>query len=260
MRRLRRLPTADMSSTDAITGPGGIDWREVIDRASALGSRVSGDGRADFETLARELGAAATTRSLLTELLRDERFLARVAEQSFHHTNHFDKIVFLADGDAGAMRLALNLWRPPFTTSEVADEQIHDHRCEFWSTILFGTLRSEEFERNTGGETYEEVRYRAAASLSGAKRNEYRPIGPVGLRRTRHVVHRAGTTYHLARRQIHRIVISDEPTATLLLRGPYETEKTSLFTTEEPCEDVELPALGLERLRDDIEFVLARIA
>ncbi len=184
--------------------------------------------------------------------------MATVAHRSFGHTNHFDKIVLLGDETGGAFRLVLNLWRPPYTADQVADGQIHNHRCEFWSTILFGSLRASEFERHESGEPYVELRYRPALNIRGEKRNEYRILGQCKLRRRTDVEWSKGMTYHLPRDRIHRIVISDEPTATLLLRGPHEVVDTSIFARR-PYEDMDLPALRIDELRDDLEFSLKMI-
>ena len=186
--------------------------------------------RAAFDLIA-SLGRSASLRSILDSIESSPEQLQRIAERSFHHTNHFDKIVLLDEELNARLRLVLNLWRPPFSMEEVEDEQIHNHRNDFWSTILFGELESWEFVRSEHGEPYHETLYRPSRTGSAAKVNEYSPLGSACLRLKGTHRWQAGSTYYLHHAVIHRIVISQVATATLLLKGPHVAEVTSLFSS-----------------------------
>ena len=54
-------------------------------------------------------------------------------------------------------------------------------------------------------------------------------------------------------------MISEQPTATLLLRGPYQTEESSIFSNSKQYEDADLPALDVKAVREDLEFTLRSI-
>lgn len=209
--------------------------------------------------LARMLGRREVIGEVIVRLLDDERAIDAVASRSFHHSNHFDKLVLVGDTTCAAYRLTIHLWRPPYSSAEVDDEQIHDHRCNFWSTVLFGCVRSTEFARDPSGELYGEVRYSPSWSASGVKHNCFRHVGTAQLRAVRHPVHQAGSTYHLPWHTIHRISISERPVASLVLRGPHVAAESSVFRTGEPYTDADLPPLAPDVVRDDLRFILKSI-
>src|SRR5688572_28976068 len=89
-----------------------------------------------------EIGARDRIIRLIDELLDSESLLGEVAARSYRHVNLFDKIVLVGNSDPSAYRLTFHLWLPPYTDPELRQELIHEHRFDFWSTILTGTLRS----------------------------------------------------------------------------------------------------------------------
>lgn len=235
-----------------------MDLTAVAARLRKLGPEpVSGKRHA--AELARLLGRRDVIGEIITRLLDDEHAVDAVARRSFHHSNHFDKLVLVDDGSGAAHRLTIHLWRPPYSSAAVEDEQIHDHRCNFWSTVLFGSLRSTEFARDPSGEPYAEVRYSPSWSALGAKHNNFRPVGTARLRTARHPTHEVGSTYHLPWHTIHRISISKRPVASLVLRGPYVAAESSVFRTGDPYTDAELPPLASEVVRDHLQFIFRSI-
>ena len=232
-----------------------MDLASIADCIRELGPNpLTGEQKAGH--LSRLLGRPEVIGEVLTRLLCDERVLDAVARRSFHHSNHFDKLVLL---DSAAHRLTIHLWRPPYTLAEVQDEQIHDHRCNFWSTVLFGSLRATEFARDPSGEPYAEVRYSPSWSPSGVKHNGFRPVGTALLRGASRVNHESGSTYHLPWYTIHRISISEQPAASLVLRRPHIAAESSVFRTGQPYTDADLPPLAPEVVRDNLQFILRSI-
>lgn len=243
-------------------------WKSAVDEsavatlegiAGIVRSMPGDDSVATRQTLldlVARIGHSDNVRRLVDAIDRDAKRLVEIANRSFRHTNYFDKIVLLDDEIESTYRLTLHLWRPPFTQEEVDDDHIHDHRCDFWSTVLFGVLQSEEFVRSDNGPKFQELTYRPARTDRGVKVNEYVPAGAVGLRRTRVVRHATGATYFLPRERIHRIAISQrEPTATLLLRGPHRTASTSLFSNTRCYSNIALAPFEVPVLRDRLDFV-----
>jgi hypothetical protein len=231
----------------------------TLDRLEEVVPRLPTDGstqarRAALD-LASALGRPENVRRLLDDIEGNAERLGEIASRSFRHTNYFDKIV-LIDDESAAYRLTVHLWRPPFTIEEVGDDHIHDHRCDFWSSVLFGVLNSEEFERSDDAPRFREVIYRPARSEQGVKINEYEPRDSVGLRRTRVVRHSQGDTYFLPHDRIHRIAITPhEPTATILLRGPHRRDSTSLFSNTRRYSNLALAPFSVSDLIDRLHFV-----
>lgn len=215
--------------------------------------------RTAFDLIA-SLGHPLSLRSLLDSIQSSPEQLQRIAQRSFHHTNHFDKIVLLDEEVNSRFRLVLHLWRPPFSLEEVEDEQIHNHRNDFWSTVLFGKLESWVFVRSEYGDSYHETLYRPSRIGNAAKVNEYSPLGSACLRLRGIQRWHAGSTYYLHHAIIHRIAISQVATATLLLKGPHVAESTSLFSSSPwSTRRVELRPFDLTVLVDRFDFIRRNI-
>lgn len=216
-------------------------------------SEVSRQAALELSTL---IGRPANVRRLLESIEGSPEQLQRIAQSSFRHTNHFEKIVLLDEEGDSRFRLSLHLWRPPYTSEEVVDEHIHDHRSDFWSTVLFGEIESWEFVRTEQGGPYYETLYRPARSRRGGKVNEYSPNGVARLRSSGTKRWSAGSTYYLHRETIHRIAISQTAAATLLLKAPHVSPATSLFSTSPwSSRRVELKPFHVSWLVDCFEFI-----
>ncbi|WP_330252856.1 hypothetical protein OG874_43605 [Nocardia sp. NBC_00565] len=201
--------------------------------------------------------APAVIAKLIDSMYANPDYLAVVAARSYHHANHFDKIILVDDEAENGFRLAIHLWRPPYTSDEVGDDQIHSHRCEFWSNVLFGALDSLEYCRSDTGTTFTEVTYGAEYSDTGAKINVYTTVGDATLADARYIRRPAGTTYHLPDYCIHRIRISIRiPTATILVRGPHTREMSSVFSnTTVYAPTAEMQPLTVDQLRERLHFI-----
>ncbi|QSB15080.1 hypothetical protein JQS43_01480 [Natronosporangium hydrolyticum] len=196
-------------------------------------------GNLDFITRLGEPGAMVDR---LRALLADPAALAEVAGRSYHHVNHFDKVV-LVDSAAG-YRLTLHIWDPPYSAAEVREELVHDHRFSFWSHILTGELRSEYYVPVDAGEgtTYQRFRYlrEPASGVEGGRFGEfYQHAGAVNLREAAPTVDPAGHSYYLHNKRIHRVLLPERTlTATVVLRGPRERETSNVYSTVYPEHDV----------------------
>jgi len=233
---------------------------EIAGVLNGLGSGSSEPSRQAAFELSASIGRPASVRSLLNSIQSSHRQLEDIARRSFRHTNHFDKIVFLENSGDASFRLALHLWRPPYTSEEVEDEQIHSHRNDFWSTVLFGELQSWEFVRSERGEQYHETLYRPSRTRAGAKLNEYSPLGHARLRHTDIKQWKVGATYYLHHDKIHRIAISQFATATLLLKGPHVAGSTSLFSTAAwHSQRVRLRRFDVTQLIERFDFIRSNL-
>lgn len=181
--------------------------------------------------LVRHLAAPDSVLRLLREVLATPPLLARIAGRSYHHTNHFDKIVLADAGARRCYRLTLHLWRPPYSTAEALDEQIHDHRFSFWSSVLTGRLDSQNFVRDASGTDYGEYQYIPEKRGEATVGNFYRSVGRTPLRETAPSSEEAGGAYRLGFHRIHRVVLPrEEMTCTLVLRGPRQKNFASVFS------------------------------
>src|SRR5690242_17800568 len=74
--------------------------------------------------LIAQIGRPQHVLPMLEEILEDKHRLADIAGRSYHHVNHFDKVVLVGNADPDAYRLTLHLWYPPYTETELRDEMI----------------------------------------------------------------------------------------------------------------------------------------
>jgi hypothetical protein len=187
--------------------------------------------------LVRSLGLRHQCAPLLREVLCDASLLDLVASRSYRHVNHFDKIVLIANDDLQGYRLTLHLWDPPYSASELEDELIHAHRFSFWSTILTGTLVSQNYVHAANGQLFRQYRYipeKRARDFS----DFYQFRGTVTLAKSDPDVKGTGDTYYLAAPSIHRIELPiARTTCSMVLRGPRLQNYSNVFNTSYPKSD-----------------------
>ncbi len=247
---------------------GDISSAELDTIVSSLPAADS-EGRKNYNlALIKELGRPERITALLKDYLSDASALATIADRSYRHVNHFDKIV-LVDTDNGGYRLTLHLWSPPYSEQEIHDELIHDHRFSFWSTILTGRLVSQDFNKEGSGKVHDFRQYRYSPEKLGTASvsNFYEFVGDTRLVAAGESVEHQGNAYHLQYYRIHRVVLPLEAmVCTLVLRGPRERAFSNVFNTAYPSTNTQngnamfsVPELTekLERLKATIEATSA---
>jgi hypothetical protein len=193
----------------------------------------------DNLTLINTIGRPGQFIPLLHRILSDRDLLAEVAARSYHHVNHFDKIVLVGNDKERGYRLTLHLWNPPYTEKELEDELIHDHRFNFCSLVLAGVLTSDNFIQSPEGRVYRQYRYipekRTATFL-----DFYQFAGEVKLLKTEPSRKHAGQSYYLAAPSIHQVLLPHSSiTCTLVLRGPRQRSYANVFNTEYPKDNTQ---------------------
>ncbi len=179
--------------------------------------------------------------SIFQEILDSPELLSRVAGQSYRHINHFDKIVLVGSDDFSALRLTVHLWNPPFLEEQLKDELIHEHRFCFWSTILAGTLTSQDFVEMPEGEPYRAYRYYPEKDRSQSFNDFYEYQRQVRLKKMEPVCRSSGETYFLSAPTIHQINIDDaRMCCTLVLRGPRLKDHSTIYNTTYPVTDTSI--------------------
>lgn len=187
--------------------------------------------------------------SFLHSILGDKRQLESVASRSYRHGNGFYKIVLESDK---SFKLRLHIW----LAGELGEENIHDHRWAFASTILCGQLESEIFTEalSDDARAYPEYLYYAKNSDHPAhiQRN-----GEVRLVCTKHGISRAGDAYSMAPGVLHRIVTTGGGmTATLMCQAAPARAWNRLIPAHEILPDVEQHYLEPHELHDVLECFL----
>ncbi len=205
--------------------------------------------------LMRTLGSPDNIRHLLTTILRDEEVLQAVASRSYRHTNHFDKIVLVDSGARLGYRLTLHFWDPPYSSSEVEDEQIHDHRFSFWSHVLAGRVVFQNYNRDASGTLHNEYQYIPERQGLATVGNYYVDVGQSPLLEVEGTIAESRETYYLPFSQIHRVVLRQELSCTLVLRGPRQKNYASVFTTRRKYDPSANAAFTRDQVRSRIERI-----
>ncbi|WP_053679726.1 hypothetical protein [Streptomyces sp. WM4235] len=199
---------------------------------------------------------------ILTEAIERDRLRKEIADRSYRHVNHFDKIVLIDTGNSLGYRLTLHLWAPPYTEEELNDEMIHDHRFSFWSSVLVGNLVSENFTRTTDGPSFQEYRYFPEKIGLSTMSNFYEFMGETGLTTTDPSRVPAGRSYFLLNESIHRVLLPrTETTCTLVLRSPRVRSYANVFNTAYPRTDTTMNNVMFtpEQLSQKVSDLVARI-
>jgi hypothetical protein len=170
---------------------------------------------------------------LLREIISDPPLLAEIASRSYRHVNYFDKIVLVDSPRPDGYRLTLHLWVPPFTDKELTKESLHDHRFSFWSAIVVGTLSSEDFIESSSGQIMQHYQY-VPEERAGDSRNFYKFIGDTRLLKAKTLQRSAGESYFQPFFGVHRVLLPNSLSCTLVLRGPRKKTFTNTFRTDIP--------------------------
>jgi hypothetical protein len=202
----------------------------------------------DYRPLVAELGQPDNILSILTTILHDPCTLSDIARRSYRHVNNFDKIVIVGNSEPLSYRLTLHWWQPPYSPNERGHEMIHDHRFNFWSTILAGTLTSEIYEAasslsNRQDESHIYNRYKYIPERAGALdfRDLYEFQGNVRLNKVGTHHERVGNTYQLDASTTHRVLLPRAAaTCTLVLRGPRLRGFSHIYNTTYPRKSIAL--------------------
>lgn len=161
--------------------------------------------------------------ALIQQILRDPKLLAEVSARSYQHGNGFLKVVLIDRG----YKLRLHIWQ----AGQPCEENIHDHRWSFASTILMGELHSEIWRDVPADQAADlitpEYVYHAATASSAAYKQD---IGMARLTRAAHVAHRAGQAYVMPELRLHRILNAGTATvATMMCTAPTGQGTTRLI-------------------------------
>lgn len=185
------------------------------------------------------IGQPAALLKLIQQIMDDDSALAAVAGRSYRHVNHFDKIVLIGNDKLKGYRLTLHMWNPPYSEDELNEEMIHDHRFNFWSMVLTGTLTSENFSQDPAGTAFREYRYIPEKRTRNFL-DFYEFMGEKKLLTTEPSRKYAGESYYLSAPRIHRVLLPrDSMTCTLVLRGPRQRSYANVYNTEYPPDNTQ---------------------
>lgn len=180
-------------------------------------------------------------RELMSGICGDGALLDECASRSTTHPLGFDKLILLERPD---YQLQMHVWWP--TPLPRPYEDIHDHRFDFASAVLVGSLLAETFDVRGTGTSMARYTQRSPAGLG---RYEFRHTGHVRTRLVHAGMLRAGAVYFLESRMLHRVTVDENDlVATLFLRLRSERDTaTVLIDPASPAKPANLPKTRLTR-------------
>lgn len=196
---------------------------------------------------------------LIENIINDPSSLKEVASRSYKHVNHFDKIVLVDGLNKATYRLTFHFWLPPFTSEQVEDELIHDHRFCFWSKVIIGRLHSENFEIVKDGKSnYKSYRYFPDTSGNNTINDFYELVEHVSLVKSSDECNRQNDIYYLGGAKIHRVNIDmHRPCCTMVLRGPRINDFAVVYSDVYPTQNLNITNKMFTP--EEMEFKLEKI-
>ena len=180
--------------------------------------------------------------ALVQQIISNPALLAEVSARSYRHANGFLKVVLLDRG----YKLRLHVWFP----GSACEENIHDHRWSFASTILAGGLVSEIWADTTDpqAQQFPEFLYHAATPTQPSHK-EF--MGESLLTRVCTRSQPSGSAYVLEEQTLHRIINPGTSlVATLMCTAPTGQGTTRLVTTANGIDpNVQPPRIQPEELK-----------
>jgi hypothetical protein len=160
----------------------------------------------------REIGQPAAVREIVREICAREPLLARLASISQHHPLGFDKYVVHATPE---YQLRLHVWWP---WQQQGREDIHNHRFNFCSQVIAGTLRMDLYATAEPGEEMDEYR---EDHVRGKGSYVFHLIGSPTVKKINTSILSTGSVNYTAAEILHRVnALGDDVTATLFLKKP----------------------------------------
>ena len=189
--------------------------------------------------LLRAIARPDNLQLLLERVLEDEALLSQVADRSYKHVNHFDKIVLIGNDDPSGYRLTLHMWAPPYTSAQLDNELIHDHRFSFWSAVVAGVIDSENYSEESDGSPYRKYRY-IPEQRHKSFLDFYEFRGDTQLLTLDRTRLETGESYSIVGPRIHQVILPRESVScTLVLRGPRVRSYANVFNKEYPRDNTQ---------------------
>lgn len=179
-------------------------------------------GNAFIDDFFRPLVVGGGVIALVRRIVSDDAYLTWCTSQSYIHHNSFTKVV-LGQSQSGR-RLVWHKWRP--TQSEL-DVEYHNHRWDFVSYIIRGSVRLADFHVGVGDIVVEQYRY---ASPGESESYLMGHLGMTCLEPASERVVRAGEFYYQPFETVHVAIPIEIPTSTLIIQGGVVSPRTDVFS------------------------------
>jgi hypothetical protein len=177
----------------------------------------------DYITFIDTLAQSENLIRFLRDLLADDSRVQDLAKQSEAHRLGFDKIILEM---CSIYQLHLHIWWP---REQAFKDGIHNHKFNFTSKILKGSLAEEIYERCDSGGIFMHEYLALSNESKSTDRFQYKGYQQICC--CRKTTYPAGTTYFLHNSAFHNAVPNDhkELTITLFIRTANVKNADTIF-------------------------------
>ena len=224
----------------------------LVDRAFETIFRHDHGRDQEAATMLDLLRTPAGLRAVVNSVLTDGAALERFSHDSYNHHNGFVKILLRAAPD-DRYRLRLHLW----PTTDALAQNIHDHRFDFWSVVLLGTISNHIWTRGPGTLRYHYKYHSRAGNTTYVMER----CSSVELTRSRRFRVEQGAHYYFDNSWLHTIEC-DSAAITLMLEDrrnirPY----ANVFSVHDhECNvTVSSPSLTKQEYRETLDRFVAKM-
>jgi len=212
--------------------------------------------QAFLSRLLREISAPDNFSELVQAILKSPKELPKIAEQSYSHRNGFKKLVIASAAD---YKLRLHIYNPVHSYQE----NIHNHRWPFASTVLVGSLSQQFFEVDTSSTN--------RLGVLPVKEYIYSPNGAAGsyhtdyvknsyLKSTAKTTTYEGEFYYLDSKRLHRVCKGDKGGVTLMVTSKPSKRECSLYAEHDFFSKTHLSHLEEPLKVDKVEELLKTVS
>jgi hypothetical protein len=163
---------------------------------------------------------------IVTKIINDDKAFYDVLDNSYKHENGFHKLVLLS---GKSFKLRMHVFG---RADEVPMENVHDHRWNFSSSIIKGSLKMEMYEINDNkGISLFHYKYNSNKS-ENSYQVDYLGKKRVNLKKLR--VYSEGDSYFMQTNEFHRITNKkNEECITLIMTGNPISNECNLLSKNE---------------------------
>lgn len=170
---------------------------------------------------------------LINAMIENPKQLEKITKKSYYHHNGFDKLVLMEGED---FTLRLHIWWKE--NRGISQENIHNHRWDFVSSILIGTMEQDFFQlldkppllTDAKKSNFQELNhylylpYKDKTTslipffVKNKSRYQMKYLGNSFLKHKMKIKLPAGYSYRLKRKELHRVTVDyHETVATLMI-------------------------------------------
>ncbi len=162
-------------------------------------------------------------KSLVEEIITNDKWLLEISNKSFSHTNGFDKFILFRGKN---LRIRLHIYWPEECKNK---SNIHDHRWDFSSFIIKGGYKSEIFQIADEGVDKFLYHYYSEASTKEDYQLMFEEKVKIDIIESKEYFENDVNTGKAG--EIHRIILhSNNLTVTFFVTSNYENEYARVFT------------------------------